>query len=712
MPLFASGSADCAPCHAAIYESYRRTGMGRSFSAATPGEEVADFYHAASGTHYSMSVRAGRYYQRRWQIGFDGKETNTEEMAVDYIMGSGNHARTYLSRTARGTLIQLPLGWYAEKGGYWAMNPGYDTSHPPSHRPVVYECMFCHNAYPRVPSGSDVFGSEPLYVGALPEGIDCRRCHGPGSKHVQAARSGTAKIAEIRAGIVNPGRLGKDKQMEVCMQCHLETASTRLPGLVRRFERGPFSYMPGQPLGDFILSFDHAPGSGYEDKFEIAGGAYRLRQSQCFLKSKGELTCETCHNPHEIPRGAEAAAYYARVCRQCHATAVDRLTASGAHPSNPDCVGCHMPKRRTEDAVHVAITDHRIQRRAPDRDLLAELQEKHPAPQDEYRGEVVPYYPSPLPATPENRLYLGLAQVRDDRNPQAGIAQLAAALRTLPLPDFFMELGDAWHAAGDSGKAAEAYGQALRLRPGSAREWRYLGVALHDSGQQARAEDALRRALRLTPSDARSWLELGSVLSSTGRKAEAVAALEKAAALDSDLPDLWNALGTLQNSEEAFRRAIRIDPFHAEANGNLARLLAARGDREQAVFYFDATAKLRPSDAVNLYEYALTLVQMNRFEDSLRQTRAAALADPGLAEAHELLGGLLARNRDFDAALAEFRRAVELKPEFSRAQLDLAATLVMRGDVDDAVPHFREAAKSADPAIANAAAQALRRVGK
>ncbi len=48
------------------------------------------------------------------------------ERRVDYILGSENHARTYLHRTSANTLIELPLGWYAEKGCYWAMNPGYD----------------------------------------------------------------------------------------------------------------------------------------------------------------------------------------------------------------------------------------------------------------------------------------------------------------------------------------------------------------------------------------------------------------------------------------------------------------------------------------------------------------------------------------------------------------------------------------------------------
>ncbi|MES1257234.1 MAG: tetratricopeptide repeat protein [Acidobacteriota bacterium] len=695
--------------------------MGRSFQRAAPGETVRDFYHQASDTHYSMLARDGKYYQRRWQIGFDGKEINAEELPVDFVMGSGNHARTYLSRTARGALLQLPLGWYSEKGGSWAMNPGYDTAHPPSHRPIAYECMFCHNAYPQVPAGHEEASAEPLYAGSMPEGIDCQRCHGPGAKHIAAARAGGAiKAQDIRASVVNPARLSKDRQMEVCMQCHLETASTRLPSLVRRFGRGPFAYVAGQPLDNFVLSFDHAPGSGYDDKFDIAGGAYRLRQSQCFLKSKGEMTCQTCHDPHNIRRGADAAPYYARICRECHAAALDRLTASNAHPANPDCVSCHMPKRRTDDAVHVVMTDHRIQRRAPERNLLAELQESHPAPAQEYRGEVVPYYPLTLLPSPESTLYLALAQVRDGRNLAEGIQRLTDALTRAasPRPEFYMALGDAWHAAGDPGKSAIAYQQAVRLQPNSARASRYLGIALHEAGQQAGATRALQRALQLAPRDASSWFERGLIAADEGRTADALALLQKAIAINPDLPDFWNGLGVTENARgnaeaagKAFRKALLIDPYYAAAHGNLARLLASQGDFPQAVYYFEKATRLQPSNAANLYEYALTLVRMNRFEDSQREVEAAVRADPNLAEAHELLGGLLSRKKNIDAALAEYREAVRLKPEFSRAQLDLAATLAAQGDQSGAILHFREAAKSTDPRIAGAAGRALRQIG-
>jgi hypothetical protein len=119
----------CSGCHPLIARTYAFTGMARSFSQPRAETTVEDYkvnngyYHRASGRYYTMVNRDGKFFQRRYQTGFDGKPTNVLEMEVQYVIGSGNHARSYLHRTADGKLIELPITWYSEKGGYWAMSP-------------------------------------------------------------------------------------------------------------------------------------------------------------------------------------------------------------------------------------------------------------------------------------------------------------------------------------------------------------------------------------------------------------------------------------------------------------------------------------------------------------------------------------------------------------------------------------------------------------
>src|SRR5260370_15851138 len=163
--------------------------MGRSVSSPTADNAIeGTFYHRASGRYYSMVERNGQWFQRRHQIGFDGKESNIIERQVDYVIGSGNHARTYLHRNSEGKLIELPVSWYSENGGYWAMSPGYDRPDQQDfRRAIAFNCVFCHDAYPR-----DSGITEPVFREQLPQGIDCQRCDGPGPKHTEAAGTGTA----------------------------------------------------------------------------------------------------------------------------------------------------------------------------------------------------------------------------------------------------------------------------------------------------------------------------------------------------------------------------------------------------------------------------------------------------------------------------------------------------------------------------------------
>src|SRR5437867_4850951 len=45
--------ATCRPCHARIFESYRKTGMGRSFAKVETTPTLPEFFHERSGRYYS-----------------------------------------------------------------------------------------------------------------------------------------------------------------------------------------------------------------------------------------------------------------------------------------------------------------------------------------------------------------------------------------------------------------------------------------------------------------------------------------------------------------------------------------------------------------------------------------------------------------------------------------------------------------------------------
>jgi tetratricopeptide (TPR) repeat protein len=237
--------------------------------------------------------------------------------------------------------------------------------------------MSCHNGYPNF-----VLGSENKY-NSIPTGIDCERCHGPGSIHVAERQSG--KIVDtskyIDYSIVNPAKLSIDRQFDLCQRCHLQGNAVLKEG------KSFYDFKPGQKLSDFISVFLPKYKNADED-FIMASHADRLKQSACFIMSyekvqnknslkpyKEALTCITCHNPHVSVKETNENVFN-DACNNCH-TANSKsdllcseknvVLARNAKPGHApakflNCVGCHMPSSGSTDIPHVSVHDHYIRK--------------------------------------------------------------------------------------------------------------------------------------------------------------------------------------------------------------------------------------------------------------------------------------------------------------------------------------------------------------
>ena len=561
------GAEACYTCHATISESYATVGMARTFAPVDAVQPIEDwtvknrYYHPPSDQHFLMTSRDGRYYQKRYQLDEDGNETNAFEMEIHYALGSGYKERDYLALLPGGELVQMPVVWYSDEAS-WSIAPGYDhADHDGFSRHINYRCVFCHAAYPDLEPGQGRYEAQTAFFRAdVARGVDCERCHGPGSLHVDSAAIG-ASTDEIRGSIVNPSRLDRDRQMDVCLQCHLETTSAPLPNSTLKLGRGMFSFRPGERLTDYAAYFDFPKGVGHDDDFNIVHQGYQLVRSACFKSS--EMTCITCHDPHRTPDDPKA--YFRARCLACHEgeTGCSLDAARRASANGDDCTACHMPQRRTDDIVQVVMTNHYIQRFAPP-DPLAPIEEKD---NRGYSGDLVFYLPEE-----DKDLYMGIGLIRG-ADTQRGVGLLERAIE--------------------------------RASPPTAEPYFYLGAAYGELGRSEQSIENYRRAIEIDPAYAEAHYNLGLVHLRDRRFRRALELFEEAIRLQPNGADNHVAAGVLraqlddpESARVAYLKALELDPLNTVALSNLGAINLQSGNLERAASYFRRVLQIKPNHAI------------------------------------------------------------------------------------------------------------------
>ncbi|MFN3199781.1 MAG: tetratricopeptide repeat protein [Bradymonadia bacterium] len=565
------GVEDCEDCHPEIVESYLTTGMGRSMYAPSKAKIIEDFSpkaatirHEHTGLEYQAYVDdAGRWWQTERLPGTDYSRT----LEVAYVVGSGNHTRSYLG-WAGGQMVELPLTWYAKRR-IWDMSPGYEKPNTLRFtRWVRPECLFCHND-----AAPAKRGAPADYLGKIPEGITCTRCHGDGTRHIAAREAGEVPPeGKPDPHIVNPKHLSESHQLQICQQCHLQGAARVLTS-----KKALHEYTPETPLEDFMSIFEEAQAGG--SAFSIASHGHRLSLSACAQGSaQGDkrLVCTTCHDPH---RPSNTASHRA-ACLSCH-TPKDCGEAHTAADPEASCAGCHMRKGGTSDIPHVNFTDHFI-RKKPSAD-------EAPPQSDGTLADVT----SADKRGEKNPLILGLAYSQRwrlfgerDKRHRARMLLLEAdkkgevnfeGLHMLALTNFpstpYFERMDALEA------------QARSPHPFWRLDW---ADRLFKSGDTERALKVMQPGLQYPSVTAFAWRRYGDMLSRLQRFDEADQAYEKAEQIDPYEKLLaqnraTNAMsaGRVEEAEKWLRRAAERDGLNIDVRSYLGELLIQKEDPQQ-----------------------------------------------------------------------------------------------------------------------------------
>jgi Cytochrome c554 and c-prime len=325
------GDTACRPCHSEIATTYLHTAhritsqlpSKASISGSfAPGADVLKTSNP--DLHFRMQARADGFYETAvfWQP--PDEKIRTER--IDFVTGSGKKGQTYLYWQG-DQLFQLPVSYWTELHA-WVNSPGFSDGVADFHRPIVPRCLECHATYfASIPSAQ---ADNRYRKAGFVLGISCERCHGPGREHVSKQRQSASTSGE-NDSIVNPAKLSRDRQMEVCAQCHGGIGEPVAPA---------FSFLPGQPLENFI----RLQRPREDARVDVHGNQVALTQrSRCYQSSA--MTCTTCHDVHAPERQPAA---YSEKCLQCHKEKDCGAFVKLGEKIRENCIDCHMPVEESD----------------------------------------------------------------------------------------------------------------------------------------------------------------------------------------------------------------------------------------------------------------------------------------------------------------------------------------------------------------------------
>ena len=280
-------------------------------------------------------------------------------------------------------------------------------------------------------------------------------------------------------------------------------------------------------------------------------------------------------------------------------------------------------------------------------------------------------------------------------DPAAAEAEARRATRLNPAAGYYWGLlGEALRVLGRNDEAANAFATALRYSPGEASVWEGWGDLAATAGRGDDAAARYRVAARLAPESDGLRRKLAQALALRGEGA--AAGRELAAIKDrgqSDDAKVWNTVGAgeekagrYREAEQAFRKALAIDPAQPEAWFNLGLVLRRSGRDAEATQAFERALELQPQMTVSMIMLAELRQRAGRLSEAAEwATRACAQDDAQATAACRVLAGIANERRDWTQAERAYERVVALDGRNADDWVALAQARLALGKAQEAL---------------------------
>ena len=136
---------------------------------------------------------------------------------------------------------------------------------------------------------------------------------------------------------------------------------------------------------------------------------------------------------------------------------------------------------------------------------------------------------------------------------------------------------------------------------------------------------------------------------------------------DEQTADDWYELGcelelsSVEEAKEAYERAIKLEPKHADAQVNLGRLLHDDGAPAMAEKHYRKAITASPGHETAWFNLGVALEDLGHSKDAVEAYRRAIALDPTNADAHYNLAGIYERRGDKAAALRYLKSYAKLR---------------------------------------------------